>query len=111
MQHEIVVLLAHLLFEQNKEITYDKFVPTIMMKLYQNDILAKSFVKQWSSGELDNILTEHFLFDKERNEKLRTMAKQFLSFVESEDAKESSESDSDSSSGDSDSESKSGESD
>lgn len=111
MQHELVILLAHLLLEQNKEIRYDKFVPTIMMKFYQNDLLAKSFVKQWASGELDEVLAEHFLYSRDRNEKLREMSKQFLNFVEGEDAESESDDESGSSSSSSDSDSKEGGSD
>lgn len=95
MQHEIVILLAHLLFEQNKQVTYDKFIPTIMMKFYQAELIAKTFLKQWGSGEIDSILAEHFLFNRERNDRLRTLSKPFLEFIEKEDEESESENESD----------------
>lgn len=80
---------AHLLLETNKTIDYTKFVPTIMKKLHDKEVLSKEFLNDWFSGKLDDILAHHFLFKREHNEKLKEMAKSFIDFLNTEEEESS----------------------
>lgn len=85
----MIVLLAHLLYEQNKEIDYSKFVSTILLKMLNAGMLSKEFALKWSKFELDSIMAEHFLFNKENNQKLRSSAQNFIEFINKSDEDES----------------------
>lgn len=102
MQHEIIVLVAYLLLETNKNIDYTKLAPTIISKFHSKEILSKDFLNQWFEGKLDDILAHHFLFQRERNEKLKEMVKPFIQYLNADESEgESSESEDGSKSSDS----------
>lgn len=92
LNHEMVVLLAYTLFDRFKETDYSKYIPTVLKNMFEGKLLTKEFVKDWSEGNLDNVLAEHFLFNKEHNQKLKDLGKPFINFLLKEDEESSSES-------------------
>lgn len=109
MQHEVIVLISNLMLETNKHVDYSKFVPTIMSHLNKNDILSEEFIMDWHSGKLDSILSQHFLFKRELNDKLKELALPFINHLKQQKEEEESSSEEKSDS-DGDSEGKSDES-
>lgn len=94
MEHELVVLLANLLYSRYQETDFSKLIPAIIFNFHDTGLLKEDFLAHWDSAEADATLAEHFLFVKEHNDSLRTAAKSTLDKILR--PKESSESGSDS---------------
>lgn len=94
MQHELLVLLANLLYTRYQETDFSKLIPAIIFNFHDTGLLKDDFLGAWDSEEQDSVLAEHFLFVKEHNDNLRTAAKSILDKILR--PKESSDSGSDS---------------
>lgn len=64
---ETILNLSYLISHWYKDISFDKFVPTILMKFFQNDLLNKELVMLWYNKDekVMRFLEQHPLYDAE----------------------------------------------
>jgi len=78
--------LEYLYFEQSKNPDILKFVPTILQIMYEADTINEQFLVEWMQGrDVDDKLKEHPLYNAERDEKFKEVAKPFLDWLAAEE--------------------------
>jgi hypothetical protein len=65
---------------KNKDASLHKFISTIMMRLYDEDILNDGFILRWDENAIKG-LEQHFLYLKERDEVFKIHCKDFLNWL------------------------------
>lgn len=66
-----------------------------MKKLYDNELITKEVILDWYDKKIEDILTQHSLFDSENSDKLRKASEQFVEYVRKEDEDENEDEDND----------------
>lgn len=68
--------------------TYKKFLPTIMMKLFEAELFTDEFIKEWSSKEGLKDIDKAFMYNQERDEEFKTIVADFIEWANGDDEEE-----------------------
>jgi hypothetical protein len=89
---ETLLNVEYLFLEVNKEDEkYRKFLPTIMMKLYENGFFSEEFIREWVSGEGLKDIDKAFMYNQERDEEFRKIVANFIEWATGEEEEEEEE--------------------
>jgi hypothetical protein len=64
---------------------YKKFLPTIMMKLFEAGIFSQEFITEWSSKEGLKDIEKAFMYNQERDEEFKKIVSDFIEWATGED--------------------------
>ena len=84
---ETLLNLEYLFLDVNREDEkYRKFLPTIMMKLYENGFFSEEFIREWVSAEGIKDIDKAFMYNQERDEEFKKIVANFIEWAtENED--------------------------
>jgi len=82
---DFLLNLEDFLFVRNKEVEYEKYVPTILKLIYDEDLLTEEFLLAWEEGKYEEQCKTDFRYSKEIDEKLKLASKPILDWLKSSD--------------------------
>ena len=86
---ETLLNLQFLFLETHKDNpNYKKFLPTIMMKLFEAGFFSEQFVREWASSEGLKDIDKAFMYNQERDEEFKAIVADFIEWANGEDSDE-----------------------
>jgi len=78
---DLVLNLEDFLLARNKEVDYEKFVPTILKFFYDEELLNEKFLLEWDSGKYEEKMKPDFRYNKDNDVKFRAWSRQILDWL------------------------------
>lgn len=89
---ETLLNLEYLFLDVNREDEkYRKFLPTIMMKLYENGFFSEEFIREWVSAEGIKDIDKAFMYNQERDEEFKKNVANFIEWATEDEEEEEAE--------------------
>jgi len=78
---DVLLNLEDFLLVRNKEVDYERFVPTILKFFYDEELLNEKFLLEWEEGKHDEKMKTDFRYVKENDEKFKLWSKSILEWL------------------------------
>jgi hypothetical protein len=79
---ETLLNLQYLFLETHKDNeNYKKFLPTIMMKLFEAGLFSEEFVSEWAGKEGFKDIDKAFMYNQDRDEEFKKIVGDFIEWA------------------------------
>lgn len=82
---DLLLNLEHTLYVANKDQNYDKYIPTILHTLYNEDLLSEDFLVDWSENKLLMNMKGDSRYNIDNDKKFREAAKDMIEWLKNAD--------------------------
>jgi translation initiation factor 5 len=85
---DLLVNLEDFLYVKNKEVQWEKYVPTILKLFYDEDLLTEEVILNWADNKFEEQLKTHFRYSKEVDEQFKVASKPIIDWLRASEAPE-----------------------
>lgn len=82
---DLLLNLEEFLFSKHKDVTWEKYIPTILKLFYDEDLLSEEFLLEWDDKKHDEELRKDARFNQEVDDKFKAASKDILEWLRSSD--------------------------
>jgi len=75
--------LQNYLLVKNKDLSFEKYVPTILKLFYDEDLLSEDLLVDWDDGKLTDTLKKDYRYSEEINEKFKEASRPIIDWLKS----------------------------
>jgi len=73
--------LQNFLYAKNKDVQWDKYIPTLLKLFYDDDLLTEEFILDWADNKYEEQLKADFRYSKEIDDQFKAAAQQFIEWL------------------------------
>jgi translation initiation factor 5 len=78
---DLLLNLEDFLYVKNKDVSWDKYVPTILKLFYDEDLLTEEFILEWADNKFEEKQKADFRYSKEVDEQFKTASKPIIDWL------------------------------
>lgn len=80
-EFDLLLNLEILLLDKNSDISFEKYIPTVLKLFWDEGILSEEFLMKWAEGKLNAKLIMDFRYHKLIDDKFKEASKPFLDWT------------------------------
>jgi len=78
---DLLATLQNFLYAKNKDVQWDKYIPTLLKLFYDEDLLTEDFILDWADNKYEEQLKADFRYSKEIDDQFKAAASQFVEWL------------------------------